>query len=235
MIHAVAAAFHFIEDAIAAAQHCLLAEWTPCKSKARRKLCFVRRGAVGGNPRLAAGLSEVAKQGVCRRGCELGIQVDRLHCDGLRRIGQDGSHLPLVAIEPWRIFVTQTDVQRETTVDLEVVLCVEVPVIRISSKPVCREIAAYRVWYAQDEIREGIARACRLSRVLSLTAIEAPTPFVYTAIGEQRHPVPELHAVLKDVPAFHPGDVITELRRFKILCLRTLIKSRSGERSIAAP
>src|SRR5216684_1762468 len=227
MVHAVAAAFHFIEDAIAASDDGFVVEWTPCESKARRELSFVRRGAVGGNPRLTAGLGEVAKQSVCRGGCELGIQVDRLHCDGLRRIRQNCSHLPLVAIQPGRVFVAQTDVQRETAVDLEVVLCVEVPIVRISSEPVCREIAAHRVWYAQDEIREGITCACSLSgvRVLSLTAIEAPTAFIYPAIGEQRHPVPELHAVLKDVPAFHPGDVIAELRCLEILCLRTLIKS----------
>src|SRR5216684_5037137 len=229
MVHAVAAAFHFIEDAIAASDDGFVVEWTPCESKARRELSFVRRGAVGGNPRLTAGLGEVAKQSVCRGGCELGIQVDRLHCDGLRRIRQNCSHLPLVAIQPGRVFVAQTDVQRETAVDLEVVLCVEVPIVRISSEPVCREIAAHRVWYAQDEIREGIARASRLSRVLSLTAIEAPTAFVYTAIGEQRHPVPELHTVLKDVPAFDPSDVVAELRRLEILCFGTLIKSRSGE------
>ena len=66
-------------------------------------------------------------------------------------------------------------------------------------------------------------------------SVEAPLPRVLLAVGEQRHPAPELAAELHDVAAGDPRDVVGHLPHLQVLRLRPLIEGRSVHRGVAAP
>ncbi len=84
VIDAIAAALHFIEDAISATNDGLLAERTPGKSEPWRPLGFV---VVRGGDRqsgLGGALDQVAEQRVGGGGGELRVQIHFADNDGLR-------------------------------------------------------------------------------------------------------------------------------------------------------
>src|SRR5262249_34551751 len=144
-------------------------------------------------------------------------------------------HLSLVAAEPWRVFVAQADIQRETVADLEVILSVEVPVGGVAAEPIGGKVAAYGKRDPQQEIGVGIAGSGRFGRVLRDAAVEGPLAFIDATIRKQRIPSADLGAVLENVPALHPGEIVAELPNFQILGLRPLVESRTRERRVAAP
>ena len=129
----------------------------------------------------------------------------------------------------------QAGVESEAIRDLEVVVHVAVPVVRLPAKRVGRKCARDLPRIAEEEVSEGITCAGGARRILGDRSIEAPLPRVLLAVGEERDPAAELAAELHDVAALDPGEVVGHLPDLQILRLGSLIERRSVHRRVAAP
>ncbi len=150
--------------------------------------------------------------------------------DGIER-----ADLSAIAGEPRRIFVAESDVQREAIAHLEIVLHVHVPVVGLTAEGVGGERARHLTRIAEQEVRERIAGAGRTRGIRGDRSVEVPLPRVLLAVGEERDPAPVLAADLGDVAALDPGDVVGHLPHLQVLRLRPLIERRSVHRGVAAP
>ena len=155
--------------------------------------------------------------------------------DRPRGAGLEGTQLAAISGEPWGVLVPQAGVESEAIRDLEVVVHVAVPVVRLPAKRVGRKCARDLPRIPEEEVSEGITCAGRARRILGDRSIEVPLPRVLLAVGEERDPAAELAAELHDVTALDPSEVVGHLPDLQILCLGSLIERRSVHRGVAAP
>ena len=132
-IHAAVRVLAFIEDAVSAAKHRRLTDRTPREAEPRRPLPLVRIGDRVRQAGLGAGLDQVLQISIGDGRRRLRGQIDLLGLarddDRPRLRAVERAGLTAVRRGPRRVLVAQSDIQRQTGGDFEVVLHVTLPAV----------------------------------------------------------------------------------------------------------
>ena len=157
------------------------------------------------------------------------------HDDGLRQRAVEGAGLAAIAGGPRRVLVAQSDVERETAGDFDVVLHEDLPGGVGAAEGIGGEAAAGVRGQPEHPVGKGVAGARGVRRVLGVLSVERPVAHIVLAVRPEPLVVAHLDAGLDHVPALDPGEVVGELQRVAVLRFGPLVERGAVEAGVTGP